>query len=195
MPLQPLPLLQGACDEANLVRVIPHMRAFARSLCRDFAEAEDLTQEALASAWTHRDRYIPGSNLKAWVFTILRNRFYSDRRRSWRLLQLDGELAEQTLPALSRPDAPLELDDVRRAMRRLPDHQREALTLIGVAGLAYSEAAAICDCSEGTIKSRVSRARARLVDLLAGARDGARRTSDAMSALQADASRLCAIAA
>ncbi|HWA62306.1 MAG TPA: sigma-70 family RNA polymerase sigma factor [Caulobacteraceae bacterium] len=180
----------GACDQAGLVRLIPHMRAFARSLCRDFTEAEDLTQEALASAWANRASYSEGTNLKAWVFTILRNQFYSGRRRSWRLSQLDGHLAENTLVATSNAMAPLELDDVRRAMDTLPDDQREALILVGVAGLSCGDAASVCDCAEGTIKSRVSRARARLTDVLGGAARRGPREPGAMLTLLSEAERL-----
>jgi RNA polymerase sigma-70 factor, ECF subfamily len=155
------------CAQDDLVALIPHMRAFARSLCRDRAQADDLTQDALVSAWRRRDSYTPGTNLRAWVFMIVRNQFYSDKRRSWRVSQLDPKIAEETLVAVTAPTAALELDDVRRAMLELPDLQREALTLVAVAGLPYHEAAMICACAEGTIKSRVSRARRTLVEILA----------------------------
>jgi RNA polymerase sigma-70 factor, ECF subfamily len=157
----------SGCAQDDLVAMIPHMRAFARSLCRDRAQADDLTQDALLSAWRRRDSYTPGTNLRAWVFMIVRNQFYSDKRRSWRVSQLDPKIAEETLVALTAPTAALELDDVRRAMLELPDLQREALTLVAVAGLPYHEAAMICACAEGTIKSRVSRARRGLLDILA----------------------------
>jgi RNA polymerase sigma-70 factor (ECF subfamily) len=154
-------------DQEDLIALIPNMRAFARSLCRNLTEADDLTQDALASAWRGRQRYVPGSNLKAWVFMIIRNQFYSDKRRSWRVSQLDPQVAEETLVAVTSATSALELDDVRRAMQELPDEQREALTLVAVAGLSYIETAAICACPAGTIKSRVSRARDRLTELLA----------------------------
>lgn len=156
--------------EGDLAALIPQMRAFARSLCSDRARSDDLAQDALASAWRHRSAYTPGTNLRAWVFRILRNQFYSDHRRSWRTTQLDPAFAEQTLVAVSNPVAVLELDDVRRAMMGLPDEQREALTLIGVAGLSYEEAGEICGCAVGTLKSRVSRARQRLLATLTGKR-------------------------
>jgi RNA polymerase sigma-70 factor, ECF subfamily len=152
---------------AELTALIPYMRTFARSLCHDATQADDLTQDALASAWRHRSAFAPGTNLKAWVSKIVRNQFYSDRRRSWRVWQLDAETAEDTLVAVSDPYFALELDDVRRAMLELPDEQREALTLIGVSGLAYDEAAEVCGCAAGTIKSRVSRGRQRLLAILA----------------------------
>lgn len=176
-------------DQKDLVAVIPHMRAFARSLCRDSADGDDLTQDALASAWRRRDSFTPGTNLKAWVFMIVRNQFYSDKRRSWRVVQLDPKVAEETLIAVANPMAALELDDVRRAMLELSAEQREALTLVAVAGLPYQEVAVICGCAEGTIKSRVSRARQRLTTILAlGQMSAAKRNpSQAMGAILASA--------
>jgi RNA polymerase sigma-70 factor (ECF subfamily) len=181
----------AGCDQDDLIAMIPQMRAFARSLCRDRAQADDLTQDALASAWRRRDSYTCGTNLRAWVFMIVRNQFYSDKRRSWRVTQLDPKVAEETLVAVTNPTAALELDDVRRAMLELSDEQRQALTLIAVAGLAYADAAMICRCAEGTIKSRVSRARQRLTAILArGELVGDPRTPGlAMAAILADADR------
>ena len=105
----------------ELVALIPHMRAFARTLCNDRAQAEDLAQDALARAWASRDRFEMGTNMKAWTFMILRNQFYSDKRRSWRSSQLDPEVAERTLVAVTSGTANLELDELRRAMAMLPD--------------------------------------------------------------------------
>jgi RNA polymerase sigma-70 factor (ECF subfamily) len=177
-----------------MAALIPQLRAVARSLCRDRAQAEDLAQAALASAWRNRRDFAPGTNLKAWVFRILRNQFYSDYRRSWRMSQLDSAVAEQTLVAVSNPIAALELDDVRRAMLALPDAQREALTLIGVAGLSYEEAAKICGCAIGTVKSRVGRARQRLLAVLSGRGLQARSyvAGGVMASMLADAERLSA---
>jgi len=157
----------AACERDDLIALIPQMRAFARSLCHDATQGDDLAQGALLSAWRRRDSYVPGTDMKAWVFTIVRNQFYSDKRRSWRVSQLDPAVAETTLLAVSNPDAGLELDDVRRAIMQLPDEQREALILISVAGLSYQELAKICDCALGTVKSRVCRARQSLLALLA----------------------------
>jgi RNA polymerase sigma-70 factor (ECF subfamily) len=184
-------------DQNDLIDLIPQMRGFARALCRDRAEADDLAQDALASAWRCRDSYISGTNMKAWVFTIIRNQFYSHRRRSWRMCQLDPTVAEETLVSVSNPTAALELEDVRRAMLELCDEQREALTLIAVAGLAHSEAALICKCAEGTIKSRVSRARQKLAAILARGDLLVERQlpSAAMATLFADAARACSQAA
>ena len=178
-------------SEADLIALIPQMRAFARSLCRDRTQADDLTQEALTSAWRRRDSFAPGSNLRAWVFMIVRNQFYSDKRRSWRVSPLDPRVAEETLVAVTNPTGALELGEVRRAMLQLTDEQREALTLVAVAGLAYAEAATICACAVGTMKSRVSRARQRLAAILAvGDLLGEPQIpGDAMASIFADADR------
>jgi RNA polymerase sigma-70 factor (ECF subfamily) len=134
---------------------------------RSSAEADDLTQDALVRALRSHDRYAPGTNMKAWTFTILRNQFISDRRRSWRSQPLDPEVAERTLRSNDDPSRRLEVADVRRAMLALPLPQREALTLIGAAGMSYEEAAEICQVAVGTVKSRVSRARLALQAILA----------------------------
>jgi RNA polymerase sigma-70 factor (ECF subfamily) len=185
--------------KTELTGLIPQMRAFARSLCRDATAADDLAQDALLKAWNNRASYQPGTNMKAWTFMILRNQFYSDKRRSWRSTQLDPEVAERTLVAVSNPIASLELDEVRRALAMLPEDQREALILIGAGGLSYEEVSEICDCAIGTIKSRVSRARDRLASIL---EDGAYDQDDvlpssAMATLiaQLDSLRSAAIAA
>jgi RNA polymerase sigma-70 factor (ECF subfamily) len=153
--------------ERDLTALIPHMRAFARSLCGNPTDADDLAQDALAKAWQARGSFTPGTNLKAWTFMIVRNQFYSDKRRSWRSSQLDPEVAAQTLVAVDDPSAALELDELRRALLMLPEEQREALTLIGAAGLSYEEASAVTGVNIGTVKSRVSRARDRIALILA----------------------------
>lgn len=152
--------------ERDLVALIPQMRAFARSLCNNPIEADDLAQDALAKAWKNRSSYQLGTNLKAWTFMIVRNQFYSDKRRSWRSSQLDPEVAERTLVAVDDPLSVLALDDVRQALAMLPDPQREALVMVGAGGLSYEEAAQVAGVAIGTIKSRVSRARIGLQQLL-----------------------------
>ena len=160
----------SAASEASfrqqLVSVIPHLRAFARSLCKDPTQADDLAQEALAKAWKARASFEPGTSLKAWTFMILRNQFYSEKRRSWRSTPLDAEVAENTLVANDNPTAPMELLELRAALNKLPDDQREALILVGAGGMAYEEAAQVCQVAVGTIKSRVSRARSALEVLM-----------------------------
>ena len=159
-----------ADDEAfkrELVQLIPHLRAFARTLCGDPAAADDLAQDAMMKAWDARASFQMGTNMKAWTFMILRNQFYSDKRRSWRSSQLDPKVAAETLYAVDDPSAALELDELRRALAMLPEEQREAIILIGAAGLSYEEAGAVMGIPIGTIKSRVSRARDRLTLILA----------------------------
>jgi RNA polymerase sigma-70 factor, ECF subfamily len=153
--------------KSDLIPLIPKMRAFARTLCGDATQADDLAQEALAKAWASRGSYTPGTNLKAWTFMIVRNQFYSDKRRSWRSSSLDPEVAERTLVAVTNPDAALELDEMRRALAMLPVDQREALIMVGAGGLSYEEVGEICGVAVGTVKSRVSRARDRLALIFA----------------------------
>jgi len=178
--------------KGELVALIPHLRAFARTLAGDPAAADDLAQDALVKAWDARASYQMGTNMKAWTFMILRNQFYSERRRAWRLTQLDQEAAERTLMAVDDPSAPLALDELRQGLAVLPAEQREALILVGAGGFAYEEAAEICGCAVGTVKSRVSRARRALqtiLDTRGYDRDG-RPASDAMRSIMADAERL-----
>ena len=151
-----------------------------------------MAQDALLKAWDARQSLQLGTNMKAWTFMILRNQFYSEKRRSWRSTQLDQEAAERTLIAVDDPSAPVELDELRQALSMLPDEQREALILVGAGGFAYEEAAAICGCAVGTVKSRVSRARRAVAQILeAGGfdRDG-QPAADAMRSILADADRM-----
>jgi RNA polymerase sigma-70 factor (ECF subfamily) len=180
--------------QRDLVKLIPHLRAFARTLTGNAAQADDLAQDAMIKAWDARKSFQLGTNMKAWTFMILRNQFYSDKRRSWRQIQLDQEAAERTLVAVDNPEAPLALDELRLAMAMLPDEQREALILVGAGGFAYEEAADICGCAIGTVKSRVSRARKALQGILEAGdydRDGGS-AGDAMRSILADAERLSA---
>ena len=139
-----------------------------------------------------RGSYTMGTNLKAWTFMIVRNQFYSDKRRSWRSCQLDQEAAERTLLANDNPVAPLELNELRMAMAALPAEQREAVILIGAGGLSYEEAAEICHCAVGTVKSRVCRARdalRRMVETGDYGRDEAR-ASQSMDCIMSELGRL-----
>jgi RNA polymerase sigma-70 factor (ECF subfamily) len=142
------------------------LRAFARTLARDASHADDLTQEALMKAWASRDRYEQGTNLRAWLFTILRNTFYSEFRKLRReVADTEGEHARRVARKPSQ-DHVMAMRDFQAALAQLPIDQREALVLIGAAGLSYEEASEICGVAVGTVKSRVSRARARLQELL-----------------------------
>ena len=142
------------------------LRAFAVSLCGDKERADDLVQETLFKAWNHLDSFEEGTNLKAWLFTILRNTYFSERRKRRREIEdADGAYAARlsTHPA---QHGYMDMQDFRAALTRLPDDQREALVLVGAAGFSYEEAAAISGCAVGTIKSRVNRARNRLASML-----------------------------
>ncbi len=188
------PARDGAFRD-ELVKLIPHLRAFARTLAGDPTAADDLAQDAMVKAWDARGSFEMGTNMKAWTFMILRNQFYSDKRRSWRQTQLDQEAAERTLVAIDDPSAPLALDELRRALDVLPLEQREALILVGAGGFAYEEAAEICGCAVGTVKSRVSRARRALQGILARGeyeRDGAA-AGKAMGSILAHAERLSTV--
>ncbi|HEY3638831.1 MAG TPA: sigma-70 family RNA polymerase sigma factor [Rhizomicrobium sp.] len=154
--------------KADLLDLIPFLRAFARSLCGNQETADDLAQETLVKAWQARNMFAPGTNLKAWLFTILRNQFYSDRRRAWRQAPWDQDAAERIPGAGAEQSWAAELSDTARALSQLSDEQREALILVGAGGFSYEDAAAICRCAVGTVKSRVARARKSLIAILEG---------------------------
>lgn len=150
----------------GLLTAIPNLRAFAISLCGTADKADDLVQETLVRAWDKQASFQPGTNLRAWLFTILRNEFYSQmRKRGREVSDADGAL---TVAMATHPEqaGKLDMQDFQVALAELPDDQREAIILIGATGLSYEEAAEICDCAVGTVKSRVSRARKRLSELL-----------------------------
>jgi len=154
--------------KAGLLELIPFLRAFARSLCGNPDIADDLAQETLVKAWQSRATFAPGTNLKAWLFTILRNQFYSDRRRAWRQAPWDQDAAERIPGASEEQSWAAELSDTARALTSLSDEQREALILVGAGGFSYEAAAQICNCAVGTVKSRVARARKTLLSILEG---------------------------
>ena len=150
----------------SLLGLIPNLRAFAVSLCGDVERADDLVQETLLKAWNHLESFQEGTNLRAWLFTILRNTYFSEcRRRRREVEDHDGTKAAE-LSVHPGQQGHLDMQDFRRALNQLPPDQREALVLVGAAGFSYEEAAAISACAVGTIKSRVNRARARLSGLL-----------------------------
>jgi RNA polymerase sigma-70 factor (ECF subfamily) len=157
--------LDPALRDAVLAAV-PKLRAFAISLCGNVDRADDLVQETLLRALANIDSFQPGTNMSAWLFTILRNHFHSEYRKRRREVEDgDGSYAESLK---SQPDqtARLELQEFRAALAKLPPDQREALILVGASGFSYEETAEICGCAVGTIKSRVNRARTRLADLM-----------------------------
>lgn len=162
--------LRGAADERlddkafkdELSSVIPQLRAFGRSLSGNSDLADDLVQETLLKAWAARDRFQAGTNIRAWTFIILRNLFLSQMRRSRFKGEWDEVTADRLLSAPAGQDKQIELSDIQRGLLQLPTAQREALILVGAGGFAYEEAAAICACAVGTIKSRVARGRTAL---------------------------------
>lgn len=149
-----------------VVQLIPALRAFAWSLCRNGSDADDLVQESLTKAWTHRSRFEAGTNLRAWLFTILRNTHYTNAVKRRREVQDEDGSHAATLISFPSQDWNLALQGLQKALQSLPTEHREALILVGAAGLSYEEAAAICGCAVGTIKSRVNRARNRLARLM-----------------------------
>ena len=152
--------------KADLLAAIPSLRAFAVSLSQNADKADDLVQETLVKAWDKHESFQMGTNLKAWLFTILRNEFYSQMRKRGREVQdTDGAMTAR-LAVHPSQQGKLDLQDFRAALEQLPEDQREAIILIGASGFSYEEAALICGCAVGTIKSRVSRARAKLQEIL-----------------------------
>jgi RNA polymerase sigma-70 factor (ECF subfamily) len=150
-----------------LLAAVPSLRAFAMSLTGNVDRADDLVQDTIVRAWSHFDHFKPGTNLHAWLFTILRNLFHSDYRKRKREVEDPNASLAQKVAVLPEQGARLDWADFRIALAKLPHDQREALLLIGAEGFSYDEAARICDVAVGTIKSRVNRARKRLIELLA----------------------------
>ncbi|MGQ0671524.1 MAG: sigma-70 family RNA polymerase sigma factor [Hyphomicrobium sp.] len=150
--------------QEQMTALLPNLRAFARSLAGNPDHADDLVQETVVKAWKSQASYTAGTNLKAWLFTILRNAFLSERRkRKYEVQDEDGEMADQ-LSVNGRQSGHMDLLDFKRSFETLPEEQREALILIGAEGFSYEEAASMCGCAVGTIKSRVNRARAKLAE-------------------------------
>lgn len=145
---------------------VPALRAFARSLTRDATRADDLVQDTLVKAISNLDKFREGTNLRAWLFTIQRNVFYSDRRKAVRESEdPEGDLAAR-MSVKPDHDGRLQYAEFQRAFAQLNAEQREALTLIGAMGFSYEEAAETCGVAVGTIKSRVGRARKELASLM-----------------------------
>ncbi|SDX45147.1 RNA polymerase sigma factor [Litoreibacter albidus] len=159
-------VLAASDPREELVEHLPALRAFAISLTRNPATADDMVQDTIVKAWTNIDKFQLGTNLRAWLFTILRNTFYSSRRKLNREVS-DGEgVFTETLAVKPSHDGNLQMTDFKKAFALLNDEQREALVLVGASGFSYEEAAETCGVAVGTIKSRVNRGRARLSELL-----------------------------
>ena len=150
----------------DVIGLIPALRAFAWSLSHNASDADDLVQDTLIKAWTNRDKFEDGTNLRAWLFTILRNTYYTNVVRRRREVRDEDGIHAATLTSPANQDWSLAMSALEAALKRLPDEHREALMLVGGAGLTYEEAAEICGCALGTIKSRVNRARNRLLRLM-----------------------------
>ena len=159
-----MPLTDSLRDD--ILASVPSLRAFAISLSGNGDRADDLVQETLLRALANIDSFQPGSNLPAWLFTILRNLFRSDYRKRRREVEDADGFYAASLTSLPDQSGHLEMDEFRRALKLLPTEQRESLILVGASGFSYEQAAQICGCAVGTIKSRVNRARSRLAAIL-----------------------------
>lgn len=177
----PRPASDPAAFKRELTAVIPHLRAFARGLCGRPDLADDLVQEALLKAWAAQERFEAGTSMRAWTFVILRNAYLTDMRRNRFRADYDETVAERILVAPAAQEGPMHLSDMHRALLTLPPERREALLLVGAGGFSYEEAAQICDCAVGTIKSRVGRARAALSQMIENGQIPRRSTDDAVA--------------
>ncbi len=157
-------------DPGRTIEWIPELRAFARSLTQDVADAEDLVQETLLKAIRHRDKFRAGTNLRAWLFTIMRNTFYNSVRESARTRTGSQDCVPLSLAAPATQEWSVCGDEIVAAINRLPAHYRDILALVVVLGESYESAARVCDCAVGTVKSRVNRARTMVIADLAAPR-------------------------
>ncbi len=156
----------SAAFREALIREMPGLRAFAVSLAGSFHQADDLLQDTLLKAWSSADSFTPGTNMRAWLFTILRNTYYSLYRRRGREVQDTDGVYSGRVATPPNQDGALDLADFQTALSKLPPEHRDVLLMVGASGFSYEEAAEICGVAVGTIKSRLNRARARLAELL-----------------------------
>lgn len=165
LPSEGLPAAAPRSYADEVVGFIPALRIFARSLCRDPVEADDLVQETLLRGLEKHQLYQPGTNLRAWLFTILRNRFYTNRLKLGR--EVSGDALTEDQPGSADGQYwHLRLQEMHLAIHSLPPQFRETIMLVGVLGESYQNAAEILGCDIGTVKSRMNRARAALRDKL-----------------------------
>ncbi len=153
--------------QTTMLAAIPDLRGFAVGLCHRADWADDLVQDALVHAIAKIDSFTPGTSMRAWLFTILRNGFFNEFRKRRREVCDTGDYFSSTMTSQPEQEARVQVAEFRAALANLPDEQREALLLVGAAGLSYAEAAEICRCAVGTVKSRAHRGRMRLAELLA----------------------------
>lgn len=153
-------------EDSALVALVPALRAFARSLERSDPDADDLVQETLLKAIAHRHQFTPGTSLKSWLFTIMRNTFYTARRKQHREGPAAYDGVELSLGTGSTQEWTIRGREVRNALHKLPERQRELVTLVCILGVSYEEAAEVMGCKIGTVKSGINRARANLVSML-----------------------------
>ncbi|WP_417684004.1 sigma-70 family RNA polymerase sigma factor [Roseibium sp.] len=176
--------MSDAAFKRELVEAIPSLRAFARSLAGNRDRADDLVQETLAKAIDKRASYTPGTNLIAWLVTILRNQYYTEGRKLKREVADSDGIHAASLTDIPQQGGHLEMSDFLSALQCLPEDQREALILIGASGFSYDEAAEVLGVRTGTVKSRVSRARMRLEELMNGSPDFVRDDNGAQQSAQ-----------
>lgn len=151
-------------DDTSIVELIPALRAFARTFYRNPTDADDLVQDTLVRALNAFDSFEPGTRLKSWLFTIMRNTFYTKIKVYSREAPGAADCVATKPTMQATQEWSVRGREVAEALARLPDHQREVITLIAVLGVSYEDAAVICDCAVGTIKSRLNRARLSLLD-------------------------------
>lgn len=201
MPHDEAPAAENTLSDGEfkslLAGVIPHLRAYGRSLSGNPDLADDLTQDTMVKAWASRERFERGTSIKAWTFVILRNTFLSQMRRNKFHGEYDEVVVERTLSTPASQEDSGEMADLQRALMELPQDQREALILVGAGGLSYEEAASICDCALGTMKSRVSRARTALEEIMNGGQFAQKRAdappaSDAIDAIMGSVEEITA---
>lgn len=158
--------LSEADPRDEIASHIRDLRAFAMSLTRNHAAADDLVQDTIIKAWTNFEKFSPGTNLRAWLFTILRNTFFSNRRKASREVADPDGIHAGNLSVLPQHDGKLAFKEFLVAFNQLSAEHREVLILVGANGYSYQEAAAMMGVATGTAKSRANRARARLCELM-----------------------------
>jgi len=158
--------MRPADPREEITLYLSSMRAFAISLTRNVAAADDLVQDTIVKAWTHIDKFQPGTNMQAWLFTILRNTFYSNMRKSRREVADPDGVHAATLFVKPDHDGRLAYGDFQKAFDKLSPEHREVLILVGASGFSCEQAASTMGVAVGTVKSRTSRARKRLGELM-----------------------------